>query len=321
VRTGSTGKGGSPEDVLVGGQAVIEGVMMRTPHACAVAVRRADGTIESRTEGVRRLADCWRPLAWPVVRGFAVLVQSLALGIRCLNYSAGIAMQDAERAAGEGAASRSRRKENALVLISMAAAAAAAVFLFVLAPLWITTGLKAHLAALHDWLFFNLIDGLIRVAFFLGYLLLISRLKDIGRVFQYHGAEHKVVHAWEAGEELTVEKARGRSRLHPRCGTSFLLFVMVVSIVVFSLVKLDAFWAVFLSRLLLIPVIAGLSYELIRVSAKRCRSGFFRLVVLPGLMLQRVTTREPDDGQLEVAVVSLRAALQLDAARASQAAA
>lgn len=318
----STRNGGSPEDVLVGGQAVIEGVMMRTPHACAVAVRRADGTIESRTEGVRRLSDYGRPLAWPVLRGFGVLVQSLALGIRCLNYSAGIAMQDAERAAGrEVAAARGGRREGALVLISLAVAAAAAVFLFVLAPLWITSGLKAHFTALHNWLIFNLIDGLIRVAFFLGYLLLISRLKDIERVFQYHGAEHKVVHAWEAGEELTVERARARSRLHPRCGTSFLLFVMVVSIVVFSLVKLDAFWAVFLSRLLLIPAIAGLSYELIRLSAQRCRSGFFRLVVLPGLMLQRVTTREPDDGQLEVAVYSLRAALKFDAARTSQAAA
>lgn len=296
--------------------------MMRTPHACSVAVRRADGTIESRTEAVRRLSEYWRPLAWPVVRGFAVLVQSLALGIRCLNYSAGIAMQDAERAAGgAGTAGGGGRKESALVLVSMAVAAAAAVFLFVLAPLWITTGLKAHLAALHNWLVFNLIDGLIRVTFFLGYLLLISRLQDIERVFQYHGAEHKVVHAWEAGEDLTVEKARACSRMHPRCGTSFLLFVMVVSIVVFSLAKLDAFWAVFLSRLLLIPVIAGLSYELIRVSATRCRSGLFRWVVLPGLMLQRVTTREPDDSQLEVAVYSLRAALEFDAARASQAAA
>jgi len=144
-------------------------------------------------------------------------------------------------------------------------------------------------------------------------------MKDIRRVFQYHGAEHKTVYTWEAGEALTVENARKKSPLHPRCGTSFLLFVMAVSIVVFSLFKFEAFWAIFLSRVVLIPVIAGLSYELIRFSAPRCQRGFFRLVVLPGLLLQRITTKEPSDDQLEVALHALKEALELEGIKTREA--
>lgn len=304
----------SPEDILVGGQAVIEGVMMRTPHAYAVAVRRASGTIEVKKEAVRRLADWWKPLSWPLIRGFAVLLQSLVLGIRTLNFSFNAAMADMEPAA-EREAKKAKVKGGGdflTILFPMVAAGAMAVFVFILAPLWITTWLKGYFAAFHNWVIFNLVDGVIRVSFFLGYILLISRMKDIRRVFQYHGAEHKVVYTWEAGEDLTVENARKKSTLHPRCGTSFLLFVMVVSIVVFSLFKFHAFWAIFLSRVVLIPVIAGLSYELIRLSAPRCQRGFFRWVVLPGLALQRVTTKEPSDDQLEVAIFALKEALELD---------
>lgn len=309
----------SPEDILVGGQAVIEGVMMRTPYAYAVAVRRADGSMAVQKAPVRRLADSWKLLSWPVVRGFAVLVQSLALGIRCLNFSFNAALEDSEPAASS--ARKRKGSDSLLVLASMGSALAVAVVLFILAPLWITTWLKGYFAAVHNWFVFNLVDGLIRVTFFLAYILLITRLKDIRRVFQYHGAEHKVVYTWEAGEELTVENARAKSTLHPRCGTSFLLFVMVVSIVVFSVFKLQGFWPIFFSRLLLIPIIAGLSYELIRLSAPRCRRRFFRLVVAPGLALQRLTTQEPSEDQLEVAIHALRQALEIDAARASQAAA
>jgi uncharacterized protein YqhQ len=172
--------------------------------------------------------------------------------------------------------------------------------------------LKGYFAAVENWVVFNLVDGVIRVIFFLSYILLITTMKDIRRVFQYHGAEHKVVHTWEAGEELTVANARVKSPLHPRCGTSFLLFVMVVSIVVFSIYKFQAFWAIFLSRVVLIPIIAGLSYELIRLSAPRCGRGFFRLIVLPGLTLQRLTTKQPSDDQLEVAIDALKQALEVD---------
>ena len=292
--------------------------MMRTPHAYAVAVRRRDGSIEVRKEFVRRLSEVWKPISWPVIRGFAVMCQALYLGLRTLNFSFTIASMDAE--AGEEAKKPKARKGGEVlpVLLSMGSAAVIAVLLFILAPLWITTWLKGYFAAVHNWVVFNLVDGLIRVVFFVAYILLISRMEDIRRVFQYHGAEHKVVHTWEAREELTVDNARRKSTLHPRCGTSFLLFVMVVSIIVFSLVKLQAFWAIFLSRIVLIPLISGLSYELIRLSAPRCQRGFFRFVVMPGLALQRVTTKEPSDDQLAVAIHALREALELDSAKARE---
>src|SRR5262245_13500026 len=295
--------------------------MMRTPYAYAVAVRRADGSMEVKKEGVRRLSDLWKPLSWPVVRGFAVLIQSLILGIRTLNFSFNVASQDLEPAS-QGVAQRksqAQKGEFLHALLSMTAAGGVAVFLFILAPLWITTWLKDYSSAVHNWFVFNMVDGIIRVAFFLAYILAISALKDIRRVFQYHGAEHKVVYTWEGREELTVENARKKSTLHPRCGTSFLMFVMIVSIAVFSIFKFQAFWIIFLSRVILIPVISGLSYELIRFSAPRCQTGFFRIIVLPGLALQRITTKEPSDDQLEVAILALREALELDGIRSREA--
>jgi uncharacterized protein YqhQ len=309
----------SPEDILVGGQAVIEGVMMRTPHAYAVAVRRADGSVEVMKEPVQRLSERWKPLSWFVIRGFAVLVQSLFLGLRTLNYSINVSLKDLDPGAKEK--TKSDKKGNAVLPIaaSMLFGVAVAVFLFILLPLWITTWMKGYIPLVHNWVVFNLVDGLIRVIFFLCYILLISLMKDIRRVFQYHGAEHKVVHVWEAAEELTVENARNKSTLHPRCGTSFLLFVMVVSIIVFAVFKFNAFWAIFLSRLVLIPVVSGLSYELIRLSAPRCRKGFFRWMVLPGLALQRITTQEPSDDQLEIAIRALRESLELDGIKAREA--
>jgi uncharacterized protein YqhQ len=309
----------SPEDILVGGQAVIEGVMMRTPHAYAVAVRHADGSVEVKREPVKRVSDYWKPLSWVVIRGFAVLIQSLYLGIRTLNFSINASMADLEP---EMKAKPQKSKKGNTVLpvaLSMVLGVAVAVFLFILLPLWITSWLRGYIPAVHNWVVFNLVDGLIRVIFFLTYIILISFLKDIRRVFQYHGAEHKVVHTWEAAEELLVENARRKSTLHPRCGTSFLLVVMVVSIIVFSLFKFSAFWAIFLSRLVLVPVVSGLSYELIRFSASRCQKGFFRLMVLPGLTLQRITTKEPSDDQLEIAIRALKEALELDGIKAREA--
>ena len=312
----------SPEDILVGGQAVIEGVMMRTPHAYAVAVRRADGSIEVKREPVKRLSEYWKPLSWVVVRGFAVLVQSLFLGLRTLNFSINVSMEDLEKEEiAKGKRKNKSRKESSFLAVAttMLVAVVFAVLVFILLPLWITTWMRGYIPAVHNWIVFNLVDGLIRVTFFLAYIVLISLMKDIRRVFQYHGAEHKVVHTWEAGEELAVENARGKSTLHPRCGTSFLMFVMVVSIIVFSIFKFDAFWALFLSRLVLVPVVSGLSYELIRLSAPRCRKGFFRLMVLPGLTLQRITTKDPSDDQLEIAIRALKESLELEGIKAREA--
>jgi len=317
----------SPEDILVGGQAVIEGVMMRTPRAYAVAVRRLDGTIEVKRELVKRLSERCKIFSWLIIRGFAVLVQSLALGIKTLNYSVNVSMQDMEaREAAEAGAeaaengvtekAKSEKKKpanNTLPIVSsMILGVAAAVLLFILLPLGLTTLLKGYFGVIDNWVVFNLVDGVIRVVIFFAYLLAISRLKDIQRVFEYHGAEHKVVHTWEDGVDLTVANARQRSTQHPRCGTSFLMFVMVVSILVFSLFKFHAFWAIFLSRVILIPVVSGLSYELIRLSAPRCKKGFFRLLVLPGLTLQRITAKEPSDDQLEIAIRALNESLELE---------
>lgn len=310
----------SPEDILVGGQAVIEGVMMRTPYASAVAVRRMDGSVEVQKKPVKRLSDYWRPLSWYVVRGFAVLLQSLVLGMRALNFSINVAMKDEAESQASKSPGKAKKEGSVYpIAFSMIAAIAAAVFLFILMPLWITTLLKDYISAVHNWFVFNLVDGLIRVLFFLGYIILVSMLKDIRRVFQYHGAEHKVVHVWEAAEELTLENARGKSTLHPRCGTSFLMFVMVVSVIVFSIFEFKGFWAIFLSRLILVPIVSGLSYEMIRFSAPRCRKGFFRMIVLPGLGLQRITTREPSDDQLEIAIHALKEALELDSIKAREA--
>ena len=314
----------SPEDILVGGQAVIEGVMMRTPHAYAVAVRRLDGTIEIKSEQVKRLSERCKVFSWLVVRGFAVLVQSLALGIKTLNYSVNVSIQDLEaqeaaEAAKNGAPEKatSEKKKNGNntlpVVSSMILGMAAAVLLFILLPLGLTNLLKGYFSVIENWVVFNLVDGVIRVLIFFAYLLAISRLKDIQRVFEYHGAEHKVVHTWEDGVEITVANARQRPTQHPRCGTSFLMFVMVVSILVFSIFKFHAFWAIFLSRVVLIPVVSGLSYEIIRLSAPRCKKGFFRLLVLPGLTLQRITAKEPSDDQLEVAIRALNESLEIEA--------
>ena len=310
----------SPEDIIVGGQAVIEGVMMRTPYASAVAVRRMDGSVEVMKKPVKRLSEYWKPLSWYVIRGFAVLLQSLVLGMRALNFSINVAMKDeAELQAGKNPGKAKKKGSVYPVAFSMITAIAVAVFVFILMPLWITTLLKDYISAVHNWFVFNLVDGLIRVAFFLGYIILVSMLKDIRRVFQYHGAEHKVVYTWEAGEELTVENARKKSTLHPRCGTSFLMFVMVVSVIVFSIFEFKGFWAIFLSRLILVPIVSGLSYEMIRLSAPRCQKGFFRMIVLPGLGLQRITTKEPSDDQLEIAIHALKEALELDSLKARQA--
>jgi uncharacterized protein YqhQ len=264
------------------------------------------------------LSAYWKPLSWVIIRGFAVLIQSLVLGIRTLNFSINVSMKDLEPEAGKKPKASKSESATLPVVGAMALGVGMAIVLFILLPLWITRGLKGYIPAFENWIIFNVVDGIIRLIFFLCYIKLVSMMKDIRRVFQYHGAEHKVVHTWEAAEELTVENARKKSTLHPRCGTSFLLFVMVVSIVVFSFFKFQAFWAIFLSRLVLIPFVSGLSYELIRFSAPRCQKGFFRLIVLPGLALQRITTKEPSDDQLETAICALKEALELNDIKARE---
>jgi uncharacterized protein YqhQ len=305
----------SPEgELLVGGQALIEGVMMRSPGAYGVAVRRADGSMAFQSGKVGSLARRYPFLKLPVLRGVAVLFQSLALGIRALNFSAEQAMaEDAREARGDVPPKEPEKTSNWAIAGSMAVGLGMGVLIFIFLPLWLTQLLETFVFGQLSSLAFNLVDGLLRGVFFLAYITAISRMKDIHRVFQYHGAEHKVVFAHEKRLPLTVENARGMSRLHPRCGTSFLLFVLVVSIVVFAFIpKTAPFLVKFGGRLLLVPAIAGLSYEVLRITARRRAAPLFALLVAPGLALQRITTQEPTDDMLEVAIAALETALRED---------
>ncbi|HET9227643.1 MAG TPA: DUF1385 domain-containing protein [Thermoanaerobaculia bacterium] len=297
-------------ELLIGGQALIEGVLMRSPGAYGIAVRRPDGTLALRRGKVTSIAKKWPVLKQPIVRGVAVLFQSLFLGIQALNFSA-------LEAAPPPSEQSPQEKPNASKLAvagSMAVGLGLGVVIFLLVPLWLTELAQKYVFGEMHSLTFNLFDGLLRGIFFLAYIVAISRMDDIHRVFQYHGAEHKVVFAWESGRGLTVENARVQSRLHPRCGTSFLLFVLLVSIVLFALIPKTAPFAVkFGGRLVLVPLIAGLSYEVLRLTAKRSQSSpIFRFLVAPGLALQRITTQEPTDDMLEVAIVALQEALRED---------
>ena len=304
--------GNSPEgELLVGGQALIEGVMMRSPGAYGVAVRRPDGSIVFQRGKVASLVQRYPFLKLPILRGVAVLFQSLALGIRALNFSAEQAMAEEQKPVEE---EKKEDKSNWAIAGSMAVGLALGAGVFLLLPLWLTQLSERYVFGGHlGNLAFNLVDGLLRALFFLGYIFLISRMKDIHRVFQYHGAEHKVVFAWEKQVPLTVENARAQSRLHPRCGTSFLLFVLLVSILVFAFIpKTAPFLVKFGGRLLLVPAIAGLSYEVLRFTAKHRAAPLFALLVAPGLALQRITTQEPTDDMLEVAIAALEEALRED---------
>lgn len=292
-------------DMLIGGQAVIEGVMMRGLKGYSVAVRQPDGNVAIRKDTIVSLGAKYPILKTPVLRGSVVLIQSLVLGIRALNYSASVSSEGKD---GEPEMS------GWAVATSMLLALGLGVGIFILAPLGLTNLIRAYLLPEMGNVSYNVIDGVIRGIFFFLYVWSISFMDDIRRVFQYHGAEHKTVYTFEANEDLTVENARRKSTLHPRCGTSFLLFVMAISIVVFSMIPATAPFAVkFGARIVLIPLIAGLAYEIIRFSARHLDSAVCRALITPGLWLQRITTKEPDDAQLEVAIIALKEALVYDA--------
>ncbi|MGZ5450197.1 MAG: DUF1385 domain-containing protein [Thermoanaerobaculia bacterium] len=299
-------------DMLIGGQAVIEGVMMRSLTGYSVAVRQPDGGVSIRKDKLVSITQKYPFLKIPVLRGSVVLIQSLILGMRALNYSASVA------SAGEDG---EEEMSNWAIAGSMGLALVLGVGLFILAPLGLTNLIRHYLLPEMGNFAYNAIDGVIRAVFFFVYVWSISLMEDIRRVFQYHGAEHKTVYTFEANEELTVENARGKSTLHPRCGTSFLMFVMAISILVFSLIPSTAPFAVkFGARVVLIPLIAGLAYEIIRFSARHLTNPVCKVLIRPGLWLQRITTKEPDDKQLEIAIIALKEALLYDAVEPEQAA-
>ncbi|MCM0081202.1 DUF1385 domain-containing protein [Geomonas sp. Red32] len=289
--------------INIGGQAVLEGVMMRAPRSLAIAVRRPDGEISVKSETVVPLSERFPITKLPIVRGAVALFSSLITGIKALNFSANEALPEEE--------GKKEELSGWAIGGTMAFAFGFGILLFFIMPLYLTKLMVPVIGGSN--IAFNLVDGVIRVAVFLVYIISISRMKDIQRVFQYHGAEHKSIFTFEAGEELTVENVKKYSCLHPRCGTSFLLIVMLVSILVFSLIpKLWPFYFKAGARIVLLPMIAGLSYEVLKWTAKRENNPFVRMLIAPGLALQRLTTREPDDSQIEVAIKSMQVALDIN---------
>ena len=306
------GKPDKNVDMLIGGQAVIEGVMMRSLTGYSVAVRQPDGGVSIRKDKLTSVTQKYPFLKTPVLRGSVVLIQSLILGMRALNYSASVASAGEE---GE------EEMSNWAIAGSMVMALLLGVGLFILAPLGLTNLIRHYLLPEMGNFAYNAIDGVIRAIFFFVYIASISLMEDIRRVFQYHGAEHKTVYTFEANEDLTVENARKKSTLHPRCGTSFLMFVMAISILVFSLIPSAAPFAIkFGARVVLIPLIAGLAYEIIRFSARHLTNPVCKVLIQPGLWLQRITTKQPDDQQLEIAIIALKEALLYDVIEPKQAA-
>jgi uncharacterized protein YqhQ len=285
----------------IGGQAVIEGVMMKSPNNWTVAVRDPRGAIHLRKEGLKPLP---RFMKLPVIRGVIALFHALIIGIKAIEFSAGKAY-DEETEENIGKFS---------IAVTILVAIILSICLFILLPLYATKLMGVLLRGISaSSLLFNLTDGLIRVLVFLLYVSLIGLWKEMARIFMYHGAEHKVIHAYEDGKELNVESVRNYTTLHPRCGTSFLMIVMVVSILVFSFIPQDLpFMYKFLSRIFLIPLIAGSSFEILKLSAKMQDNPVMKMLIQPGLLLQRLTTREPDDAQIEVALAALIEVLRLE---------
>ncbi len=293
----------SAEETLIGGQAVIEGVMMRAPHSYCVAVRKPDGTIVTREEPLPKVSERYPVFRHPVLRGLGTLGQAMMLGVRALRFSADEALEEEKRPKREMSA------RAAIVQIAISFAFFLLLFKFV--PLYLATLLAGKVPAFHALIPFNIADGVIRMAIFVAFLLLISTMKDIHRVFEYHGAEHRVVFNYESGRPLTVENAQTFSTFHPRCGTSFLLVVMLVSIALYTLLPFQSFWWKFLGRVALFPLVVGVSYEAVRWAAKH-RGGMLALLTAPGLWLQRITTKPPANDQTEVAIRALEGAMALE---------
>jgi len=280
-----------------GGQAVIEGVMMRGQKAMVTVVRRPNGGLAMDTQPLAAIY-IGRMRRVPLIRGIIVLIEAIVLGIKSLLYSANVSLEEEEETIS-----------GKLVWTIVAASLALAVVLFFIAPLFLTKLFDPYTSSS---LVFHLIEGFIRVAIFIAYLKLIGLLPDIKRVFTYHGAEHKVVNAYEDGVPLEVEAVRKYNTAHVRCGTSFLFVVLIIAIVVFALVGRPSLWLMILSRILLIPVIAAIGYEVIRFGAAHATNRIVRTILAPGLLLQTLTTKEPDDSQLEVALSALNKVMEVD---------
>jgi uncharacterized protein YqhQ len=345
----------SGEETLVGGQAVLEGVMMRSPHAWAIACRKPSGEVVTMSEPLERPSEKHKWMAWPIVRGVMTLGYAMNLGYRALRFSANVAIEDlmqdetkqadanknqvatavppkpalslsngrSEAEPSEPPAAKSATREKAATVSNWLAAGnlilslAFFIVMYKWLPLVAATELKKIDPALGGRIIFNLIDGGIRLALFLLFIWGVSLWKDIRRVYEYHGAEHKTVFAFENGDSLNTAAVQKYSTYHPRCGTSFLMTVMLISIVFYMLIPYTTFWARFASRIALLPVIAGVSYEIIRFAAKH-RGSLFALMTAPGLWLQRITTQPPSDEMAQCAITALDQAMSLEKERGGE---
>lgn len=300
-------------DFAVGGQAVIEGVMMRSPNAITIAVRKPDGKIKVQK---RRYVSVVKRIKWlniPIIRGVVNLIEMMIVGAKAINYSANVSMET-EETEKDSKTTSTKIIEIVMFIFSFVLALALALFLFKFLPLWLTTNLQLGNSYIEkNYIIFNLIDGIIKISIFVLYIWILSVIPSFRRVFEYHGSEHKSIFTYESRKTLDVENATPQPRFHPRCGTSFILIVFVISILVYTFVpKQENFWVNLSVRIAFLPLIAGIAYEVLKISAKHTKNIFIRAMIAPGLWLQRITTKEPDSHQLEVGLTALKEALNME---------
>jgi len=309
------------KEISVGGQAVIEGVMMRGPEKLATAIRRKDGSIELLETPFVSITTRNKFLGLPIIRGFVSLIEMLSIGIKTLTFSANryeLDLIEEEKAKGKEIKQKSKSAAKTEELISYVFAFGLAFLLFGLLPYKLSDWMRLS----RQDLYFNLFAGAIRIVFFVLYIYLISLMKDVKRLFRYHGAEHKNVNAYEHETPLQIDKIQGWTTLHPRCGTSFMFFVLLIGILIFSIV--DTLVSAFILHMtvpvylrlsyhiLLIPLVSGVSYEVLKFSGKNLKHPIVKLMTIPGMALQRITTQPPDDSMVETALVAMKAALDMD---------
>jgi len=302
----------SGEETLVGGQAVMEGVMMRSPHSYCVAVRKSTGEIVTEESPLARVSEKYPAFKLPILRGLGTLGQAMWLGIKALQFSTQVMVQEETKSEEKPAEIKPW-----MMWMTLGFSLLFFLFMYKFVPLLLATEIGRTFPAMHGRLTVNLMDGVLRLVIFLGFLFVLSKMKDIRRTFEYHGAEHKVVFNFESGQPVSVENAQKFVTFHPRCGTSFLMVVMVIAILVYPLLPFDGFVAKLLGRIALLPLILGVSYELIRFAAKR-QGGLMALLTTPGLWLQRVTTKPPSDDQAAIAIHALQGAMELEKAQGGE---
>src|SRR5215813_8770523 len=298
----------SGEETLVGGQAVLEGVMMRSPHAWAIACRKPSGEVSTMSEPLERLSEKHKWMGWPVVRGVITLGHAMTRGYKALKFSANVALGELQPQEPD---KKKFEISGWMATVNMLVSVGFFIFMYKFLPLAAARGLQKLNPAFGEQILFNLVDGIIRILLFLLFIWGVSRLKDIHRVFEYHGAEHKTVFAFENGDPLETATVQKYPTFHPRCGTSFLMTVMIISMLVYMLIPVTSFGAKFAVRIALLPVITGISYEIIRFAARH-RGSLFAVMTAPGLWLQRITTQPPSDDQAQCAIVALDQAMALE---------